>query len=299
MDLSALESRFGQRGVQFERLGEDLCVVRLHSEHGTVAIALNGAHVLEYCGADSKAVLWLSEKANLENGKPIRGGIPICWPWFGPHPDDSEQPAHGFARISQWELVGILGEHCGGELGAEFRLTDSPSSLRMWPYSFELRYRVRVLPGALDLELVTSNQGDRAFRISEALHSYFGIQSIHSATVDGLDGVHYLDQLAGMERKLQTGNIQFDREVDRIYLDAPSKARINGSLSGKQIEIESRGSGSAVVWNPWIDKAMRMPDFGDDEYLEMLCYETANAGPHSIAVDPGQDHAIGASIRAL
>ncbi len=299
MELSSLRSRFGQEGVQFEQLGEDLSVVRLQSQLGSVSIALNGAHVLEYSDASGAALLWLSEKANLENGKPIRGGVPICWPWFGPHPEDSEKPAHGFARVSQWELIDIKDERSDGGLAAELRLTDSEFSRSLWPYPFELRFRVSLLLGALGFELTTHNTGERAFQICEALHTYFGVRSIHSTSVDGLDGVPYLDQLESMERKDQKGTIQFDREVDRIYLDPPTKAWVDGSRSGKRIEIESRGSQSAVVWNPWIDKAKRMADFGDEEYLEMLCYETANAGPHVISVEPGEQHTIGASIRAL
>ncbi len=298
MDLDSLRNRFAGSHVEFEKRGKDLAVVRLRNAYGAVSVALNGAHVLDYCGPDGEPILWLSEKANLENSKPIRGGVPICWPWFGPHGNDSKKPAHGLARFSQWDLIRVSEGADDGMLSAEFSLKDSEQTRELWPFSFELSYQVRLLSGALDLELTTRNSGDQTFQLSEALHTYFGLRSIHSAAVEGLSGVDYLDQLSAMERKSQSGKVLFDREVDRIYLDVPAKIWVEGSATGKRIEIESRGSQSAVVWNPWIEKSKRMPDFGDEEYLEMLCVETANAGPHALVVHPGESHVLGTTIRA-
>jgi glucose-6-phosphate 1-epimerase len=156
---------------------------------------------------------------------------------------------------------------------------------------------VRLLPDALEISLTTKNTDDRPFLLTAALHSYFGVESIEAAAVDGLDGVNYLDQLDGMDSKRHVGQVQFDQEVDRIYVDAPSTTMIQGSSSGRSIEVESRGSRSTVVWNPWIEKAKRMGDFGDSEYQEMICVETANAGPDKIMVPPGDSHELTAILR--
>ncbi|MBT5706740.1 D-hexose-6-phosphate mutarotase [Verrucomicrobia bacterium] len=287
----------GNAGIRFLSDPGGLPVVELRGKLGSVSVALNGAHVLEYKNTEDHSILWVSQEAVYETGKPIRGGIPICWPWFGPHGDDPKKPAHGLARISEWKLcqTGAVSDKDATFL--EFSLVDTEWSRSLWPYSFELVYRVSLLPDALEISLTTKNTDDRSFMLTAALHSYFGIKSIEEATVDGLDGVTYLDQLDGMATKRQKGKVQFIQEVDRVYVDAPSTTMIQGSTSGRSIEVESRGSRSTVVWNPWIEKAKRMGDFGDSEYQEMVCVETANAGLDKIMVQPGGRHELTAILR--
>jgi glucose-6-phosphate 1-epimerase len=274
-----------------------LPVVEFKGKLGSVRVALNGAHVLEYNNAAGHSILWVSQEAVYETGKPIRGGIPICWPWFGPHGDDPKKPAHGLARICEWELCQTGAVIDKKAAFVEFSLVDTEWSRSLWPYSFELVYRVTLLPDALEISLRTTNTDDRPFLLSAALHSYFGVSSIEETVVEGLDGVNYLDQLDGMAVKKQIGKVTFDQEVDRIYVHAPSTTKIEGSASGRSIEVESRGSRSTVVWNPWIDKAKRMGDFGDMEYQEMVCVETANAGPDKVEVRPGDCHGLTAILR--
>ena len=299
MDLAQLQDQFQEEGVEIRLGAGDLPIVELHNEFGSVTVSLYGAHVLNYTTSAGEPVLWVSEEAVFETGKPIRGGIPVCWPWFGPHQDDPEKPAHGLARISEWELIGASPGGNGVAGWLEFRLVDSQQSRTLWPYSFELRYRVDLSRGGLKVLLTTRNTGDEPFSITSALHSYFGMASIDDVAVFGLDGVEYLDQLDGLSRKTQDGLIRFDREVDRIYVDAPSKTSIDGAISGRRIEIESQGSHSTVVWNPWIEKAKRMGDFGDAEYQEMVCVETANAGPDAVVVPAGQSHELGVILKLL
>ena len=287
----------GEAAISFSSSPGGLPVVELQGKNGSVSVALNGAHVLEYKNAEGRSVLWVSREAIYEKGKPIRGGVPICWPWFGPHGDDPEKPAHGLARISEWELCETAATTDDESECLEFSLVDTEWTRSLWPYSFALTYRVSLLPNALEISLTTKNTDDRPFSITAALHSYFGIESIRDVHVEGLDGVSYLDQLDGMVSKKQIGKVHFDQEVDRIYLDAPSKTTIQASPSGPSIEIESRGSRSTVVWNPWIEKAKRMGDYGDSEYREMICVETANAGPDSVMVSPGESHELAATIR--
>jgi glucose-6-phosphate 1-epimerase len=297
MNGEDLNQSNGNAGISFLSDPGGLPVVELKGKLGSVCVALNGAHVLEYKNADGHSILWVSQEAVYETGKAIRGGIPICWPWFGPHGDDPEKPVHGLARICEWKLCQTGAASDKDATFLEFSLVDTEWSRSLWPYSFELVYRVSLLPDALEISLTTKNTDDRAFLLTAALHTYFGVESIEEAVVDGLDGVNYLDQLDGMISKNQTGQVQFDQEVDRIYVDAPSTTTIQGSTSGRSIEVESRGSRSTVVWNPWIEKAKRMGDFGDSEYQEMLCVETANAGPDNVEIPPGGRHELSAILR--
>lgn len=299
MDLSLLQERFQKEGLAIGLGTGGLPVVALRNEFGAVTVSLYGAHVLSYTTAAGEPVLWLSDKAVFERSKPIRGGVPVCWPWFGAHQQDSEKPAHGFARICEWELLDAhSGENAEGGW-IELRLVDSQQTRALWPYPFELIYRVSLGRDGLRLTLRTQNKGAEAFSVTTALHSYFGLASIDAASVLGLEGVDYLDQLDDLSRKTQEGLVKFDREVDRIYVNAPSKTWIDGAISGRRIEIQSQGSRSTVVWNPWIDKAKRMSDFGDTEYKEMLCVETANAGPDAIVVSPDQAHELEVLLKLL
>lgn len=292
-----LREKFGTDGIDFLSGPGGLPVAALRNDFGEVAIALNGAHVLNYQTADGTSVLWRSQQSHYQAGKPIRGGVPLCWPWFGPHPIDPSKPSHGFARTSQWDLLNVDRSVPGGGSAVEFGLSDSSGSRRLWPYGFTLRYRVSLIPGALRLELTTINSGSEAFTISAALHSYFGVPSIDSVKILGFDGCCYLDQLAGLSEQRQSGPVSFTGEVDRIYTNAPRRTEIVASSSGPRIEVESEGSRSSVIWNPWIAKARRMPDFGDEEYREMVCLETANAGPDSISLETGETHTLAATIR--
>ena len=240
-------------------------------------------------------MIWLSREAVFAEGQPIRGGIPICWPWFGSHPEDSTKPAHGLARILEWELTQAGGTE-EGAAALDFVLVDSEWTRSLWPYPFELSYRVSLHADGLDLRLQTKNTGPTSLRFSAALHSYFAVRSIETARVVGLDGVSYADQLDGMAIKQQSGPVVFDREVDRIYQDAPTITTLEGSVCDRAVGIRSKGSRSTVVWNPWIEKSKRMPDFGDQEFRETVCIETANAGRDDVVVEPGATHTLGALI---
>ncbi len=289
--LEALRSRFSGAALSFEAGPGGLPAARLSNVHGTVCVTLHGAHVLECQLGGGHALLWRSQESFYEEGKPIRGGVPICWPWFGPHPEDASKPSHGVARIATWDLVAS-----DGETTLEFELRDVVVSKALWPYAFELRYVVSLTGEGLRLSLTTTNRDSRSFRLSAALHSYFGVASIDAVRVHGLDRVSYWDQLDSLKVKEQTGAVAFDREVDRIYVDAPPVTEVKGHRSGQRVRIASQGSQSTVVWNPWIEKAQRMPDFGDSEYQEMVCVETANAGPDTQTLDPGAQHTLTAHL---
>lgn len=296
MTIETLSERFSGAGISFRADEAGRPVLELEHSNGNVSISLYGAHVLDYRTAAGEAVLWLSREALFAPGKPIRGGIPICWPWFGPHGDDEAKPAHGLARIADWSLEAVSADPESDVAEATLVLRDSDWSRSLWPYRFELVYRVRLLTSALEIQLSTENTGSEALSLTSALHTYFAVASLADTAVTGLNGVSYLDQLDGMTLKEQVGDVKFAAEVDRIYVDAPGETGLSGALCGKPIRVNSRGSRSTVVWNPWIEKSKRMADYGDQEYHEMVCIETANAGPDRISLAPGERHQLAAVI---
>ena len=249
-------------------------------------IALQGAHIFHYSQHNKEPILWLSEASDFIIGKAIRGGIPICWPWFG-MPENPELPQHGFARTAIWEFSSSE-EIDNGTTEVILTLKHSKSSLQLWPYRFELSLHVKI-SDTLSMELKTKNLDDKPFKITQALHSYFQVSHISDVHIEGLDKSTYFDALT-QERCQQNGNIKFNQEVDRIYLGL-NKAIILVDTE-RQIVIENRGSSSAVIWNPWIEKCARMSAMNDDAYLTMLCIESANALDDAKVIAPNQSHTL-------
>ena len=246
-------------------------------------VSPEGAHVLSFTPAGASDVLWLSEKSFFEHGKAVRGGIPVCWPWFGP----AGTPAHGIARINTWTLAKTCDES-DGSTTLVFTFTDTAHSLEA-----ELRVNAGT---ALTLELKTTNRGTETYHLTQALHTYFNVEDISATTVDGLDECEYKDMLTGM-RLLRQGKIDFHAETDTLY-DSNNKI-ITIQTPSRRIKVERAGSQSSIVWNPWTAKAARMADFGDDEYKTMLCVEAANAGLDAIDLAPGASHTLGTRISLI
>lgn len=270
-----------------------LPVVRVDVAACTGEVYLHGAHLTSWrpLGAD---VLWMSDKAVYRPGKAIRGGVPICFPWFADGPAGDARPAHGFARTADWGLVGATTD--GRWVEVILALSDTPATRELWPHSFACDYRVRMGEAELALLLTVTNTGDEPFTFEEALHAYFGVSDIRNVHVDGLDGAHYLDMVPGAERgpHVSDGPITFTGEVDRTYQGTGATAVIRDG--DRTITVARDGSDSAIVWNPWIDKAAAMADFGDDEWTGMVCVEAANAKADAVTLEPGADHTMAAYV---
>ena len=254
-------------------------------------VALQGAHLFHYQQQDKNPLLWISEKSFFENGRAIRGGIPICWPWFGRHKTDQNLPQHGFARTSLWTLVETTEPD---EFSSEllFQLENSRQTLKLWPYQFKLQLRIRI-SSSLKIELTTKNCGPEPFEISSALHSYFAVHDINEVFIDGLDSCTYFDALT-KESEIQQGNIYIREETDRVYQNVPPHLTLHDRK--KIVHIHSQGSSSAVIWNPWIEKSARMGDMTKDAYKTMVCIETANAFTDTRNLDSHDEHTLLAII---
>jgi glucose-6-phosphate 1-epimerase len=263
-------------------------------------VYLHGAHVASWipAGAD-RDVLWLSEKSHWAAGKPIRGGVPICFPWFGPRKDDPAAPAHGFARLKDWTLEStqVMPE---GAARVTLLLQSDDDTRRLWPHDFALRMRA-TFGKELEMRLELTNTGDAPLTAEEALHTYFAVADARTLTIRGLTGARYIDKVDGMKEKTQEGSIRIIGETDRVYANTTAEVIVEDSATarspGRHIHISKEGSADTVVWNPWIAKAKAMADFGDDEWPGMLCVETCNVMANALRLTPGQSASMTARVR--
>ncbi len=280
--------------VTFEDAPGGLVRITITSPLARAAVYLHGAHVTDFQPAGSEPALFLSEKSTFAAGKPIRGGVPIIFPWFGPRAGHSDAPMHGFARTSEWEIETL--DSTGGIVTIVLRLSASEATRAPWNHDFILRHRITI--GAeLTMELEVENTGGEPFQFEEALHTYLAVSDVRAVSVSGLDGVEFIDKTDALARKTQdVAPIKITAETDRVYLDTTSTCEIADPQRQRQIAVEKSGSNTTVVWNPWIAKAKAMADFGDDEWPRMLCIETANAGENAVTLAPGERHVMMARV---
>jgi glucose-6-phosphate 1-epimerase len=257
-------------------------------------IYLHGAHVTGFCPRGQQEVLFLSRDSLFQADKPIRGGVPICWPWFGPKADSKDAPMHGFARLLQWNLDSV--ERVDDAARVVCSLKASEATRRYWPYDFAARFSV-IFGIDLTMNLTVTNTDRSNFVFQEALHSYFSVGDVRQATLTGLAGSRYFDKVHSDYKTEQATRINFSAETDRVYLDTESTCIIDDPVMKRSISIEKAGSRATVVWNPWSERAKAMADLADDEWTRMLCVETANTADCAIKLEPGQNHTIQAVIR--
>ena len=291
--LSALNAQWGQSGaVCFEeRFGGPVAV--LTSARSTAVVALQGAQVLSWRPTAGANVLWLSPVANLGTEKAIRGGIPVCWPWFGPHPKYMTKPAHGFVRAAMWEVAGTSGR--AGQASIRFCFDACKIDPALWDHAAEVLIDI-VLSDALEIILTTINRAGKAIPLTEALHTYLAIGDIADVAITGLEGRSYIDQMALGHHPVQSGAITIAGEIDRIYQQTPGTVIVHDTKLKRNITIAKTGSASTVVWNPGHEKSTRLGDMGAEGYRHMVCIETANAGDDVVTLSPGQRHQLSAKI---
>ena len=298
MDLDALNRRFATEGIRFENGEGGMPRLMISTALAEAEIYVHGAHVAKFAphagAGNGKPLLFLSKRAVFNESKPIRGGVPICFPWFGPRANDPSAPAHGFARTKAWtpESIAVNGS---GEVTATFAMSADEQTRQFWPYDFTARYTVTV-GEHLYLSLNVTNTGAAAFGFEEALHSYLLVGDVHSVVVHGLEGTTYLDKMKEGQQVIQADAIHFVGETDRVYLNTHSTCRVDDPANDRVIVVEKSGSRSTVVWNPWIEKSRGFSDFGDDEWPGMVCIETCNVGENAVSLSPGSNHRMTATI---
>lgn len=261
-------------------------------------IYLHGATVTDWTPRGRSPVLWVSSASLYRRDAAIRGGVPICFPWFGAQAGHPESPSHGFARLSEWSLVGA--EDDGEDVIVRLRLTEeNATGASAWPYRFEAVYSV-VVGSRLSLALQVTNRGDDVVTYEEALHTYLGVLDIRATEVSGLEGASFHDRNAGPEPVPgERGPVRFGSPTDRVYLGTSARTTVRDGKAGRSVLINKRGSDATVVWNPWTDNARAMADFGDDEWKRMVCVEVCNIRDAAVRLAPGESHTMVAMFETI
>jgi glucose-6-phosphate 1-epimerase len=277
----------GRGGLARLSIDTDICAAELY---------LHGAHLCRWQPrSQARPVLWMSGRSRFEAGAPIRGGVPICFPWFGPKAGDPSAPVHGVARINAWNLDGVILE-ADGSVNVRLSLDSGTLASPHVPDGLRLAYELRLGRG-LSMALTVTNPGDAPVVFEEAVHTYFAVSDVRQVSVAGLEGAAYLDKVDGAKRKTQTeALITIAAETDRLYLDTGAAITLTDPGLGRRIHVDKTGSRSSVVWNPWVAKSRAMADFGDDEWPGMICIETANAADNAVTVPPHASHSMTAAV---
>jgi glucose-6-phosphate 1-epimerase len=259
--------------------------VTITSDWSTAEVYLHGAHVTHFQKNGEPPVLFMSKKSRFQQDSPIRGGIPIILPWFG---NREGHPAHGFARLQDWEHTNTS-ENKGAVI-VRLKMPACPAAVEFPPFTVE--YIVTVAQ-TLSCELLITNKSQQNFTLEDCLHTYFNVGDINEMSVSGLKGVEYLDQMENFAKKKETHDrIKITGETDRIYLNTKSAVEIFDQKLNRRIRVAKSGSRSTVLWNPWIEKSKRMPDFGDDEFHQMVCVESCNVTKNERTIASGDTSAL-------
>jgi glucose-6-phosphate 1-epimerase len=291
--IADLNRQFGIPGIAEVVAGNSGLPKVVVTSATTGEIYLHGAHVTSWRPVGAEEVFFVSSKSRWEDGKAIRGGIPVCFPWFGDKADDPKAPAHGFVRTKPWQLDSIV--DTGAGVAVTMSTASDDSTKRWWPADFLLTLRA-TFGSELVLELTVTNTGSSALRFEEALHAYHNVGDVRTARVSGLDSVHYLDKTDEYREKAQVGDVMITAETDRVYLDTQSKAELLDPVLHRRIEIQKENSLTTVIWNPSKKKASAMSDLSG-EWTRMLCVETSNVLGYAVEVGPGQQHQMSAIMR--
>ena len=278
----------GNNYLHFKTGEGGIPVVEIHNQHSSALVSLQGAHLLSWIPKGEEDVIWLSKDAKFAAGKSVRGGIPICWPWFGAHASNENFPAHGFARTVNWQVLTTEALE-DGTTRINFSTQPQTDNEQMWPFDTSVQYQVTI-GKKLEMELITRNNGYEPITIGEALHTYFNVADVSKVRLHGLDETVYLDKLDDFKRKHQHGPVTIEEEVDRVYLDNVGECVIEDMMLKRNIVIIKCSSNTTVVWNPWQATADKMGDLGDNGYKRMLCVESANAADNVVTIPPGKSH---------
>ena len=264
---------------------ENYPVLEIDHPSCTARVALHGAHMMEWQPAGHAPVLYCSPETILREGKAIRGGIPICWPWFNAHPTDSSKPAHGIARYRFWQLTD---SQDGGEsVELRFELKSDETTRAIWDQEFHAIVEIR-LGAELHVSLTSRNTGGTSFQETGALHTYLAVDDIANVAVSGLEGATF-HTVGGRESGVQQGDLRIEGEVDRIFTSNTIATMRDGA---RTIHVHKHGSASTVVWNPGAENAAKLADMPDEDFHRFVCVEAANAHGSEVTVDPGECHVL-------
>ena len=292
-NAAQLNQQFGIAGqLSFRDDASGLVVAEFNNAQATASLCLQGAHLISWQPkSQSKPVVWVSRDAKMAAGKSIRGGAPVCWPWFGAHATEVSFSGHGYARTVPWNVI-ESGTEPNGATRLTLRLVESDKTRTQWNHDCNVDLTV-IIGDTLRMEMTTENTGATDFVIGEALHTYLQISDIGAVRVTGLEGCEYWDKVGGSVLKKQDGAIDFASEVDRVYINTAAECVIHDDKLQRRIHIKKSGSHSTVVWTPWVEKANKMGDMGQpDGWREMVCVESVNAIDNVVTIAAGTKHSL-------
>jgi glucose-6-phosphate 1-epimerase len=290
-----LDCRFAIAGLAHVAPGHGgLPKVRITGPQGEGEMYLHGAQITSWKPASAEEVIFLSKHAQWHEGIAIRGGIPICFPWFRAKADDPKAPAHGFVRTKAWALESVVRED--DSVTVVMSTASDDDTRRWWPADFRLVHRA-TFGSELRMELVVSNTGPTPLRFEEALHTYHKVGHVKDIRVHGLDGIAYLDNTDSNREKTQHGDLVIATQTDNAYLNTRSGVELADSELKRRIRITKENSFTTVVWNPWREGAKSLADLGNDEWQQMVCVEASNVLGFAVDLAPGQQHTMKATIQ--
>lgn len=271
--------------------GAGLPLVVVDNALGRAVLALQGAHLISFVPKGGVDLLWLSPKAAFNPGKAVRGGIPLCLPWFGGHPDG--KPAHGFARSNDWQLVSAEAL-ADGSTRLTLTLAPTDAIRALWEHDFAYTLTVTV-GSALTLALDCQHKGNAPIKFASAFHTYFAVPNVATARIGGLDGKTYINTVDGANtRHQQDGELVLEGPTDRVYLDVPAVQTIANEQNTIRIDSDTK---SAVVWNPW-DHAAKMADVGEGNHAGFVCVERGDVFDNAIELAPGESYRVSMTLSA-
>jgi glucose-6-phosphate 1-epimerase len=295
IDIDELDEKFSIEGeVGFAELEEELVFITVSNKYADADICLYGAHITSFKPHKSMDLLWMSPESSFEVGKPIRGGIPVCFPWFGPHKTDSEKPQHGFARLMYWDVVSTA-TNTDGESIVKLQLCTSEETKAYWPYDFcaEMTF---VVGKKLTATLKITNTSDQPFDYTCALHSYFSLSAIESVSIEGLKGLTYYNQNTGENEIQEEETLEITEPLTRHYLNTETPVIIADSAFRRRIKVDTTGSKVTTVWNPGAEICAKIGDLPDDAYETFVCVEATNAFDFPISLASGASFETSAII---
>jgi glucose-6-phosphate 1-epimerase len=294
LTIEELERRFAIEGIVHVATGKGgLPKVRICTPRAEGEMYLHGAQVTSWKPAGAEEVIFVSDRAQWHEGIAIRGGIPICFPWFRAKADDPRAPSHGFVRTKAWQLESIARE--GDDVVVAMSTASDDDTRKWWPFDFRVIHRV-TFGSELKLELTVTNTGGNAFRFEEALHAYHRVGHIEKVRITGLDGVSYLDNTESNREKTQQGDVVISKQTDNAYLDTKHPIELLDGTMHRRISTVKEHSNTTVVWNPWREGAKSLSDLGDNEWQQMACVEASNILGFAVELAPGQQHTMKANI---
>ncbi len=294
LDIHTLKRQFSNiNDITFIEGNNGLPLIKIDNKNATALISIYAGQVLSYKPSGvSEDMMFLSDNAYFMEGKAIKGGVPICWPWFGSAStkEGEKLPDHGFVRDNFW-TVSSCDNLENGNTKIKLSFIASESTHKLWSYTFDLSLEITI-GDSLSLELVTKNTGNESFSITEALHTYFKVADVRHVNIFGLEKTNYLDKGNRFTPAFQTDTVKISEATDHIYTDIKHHINIIDPIFKRKITIKSSGNNNVVVWNPWQAGAQKIADLNDEDYQHFICVEIANAGAEKIDIKPQHHHRL-------